>query len=327
MDNKISIIVPVYNIQNYVERCVKSILRQTYKKIEVIIVNDGSTDDGWNIIQKLSEIDTRIVLVNKENGGATSARLAGIEKATGEWIGFVDGDDEVEPDMYELLIDNAVKYHADISHCGYQMVFDDGRVNYFHNTGCLVRQDKMTGLKELLDGSRVEPGLCNKLFRKNLLQNVLHSGIMPQDIKINEDLLMNYFLFSQAKLSVFEDVCKYHYIVRKNSASRAKLNEHKIFDPIKVKRIILNQAESEILRFARKAYISTCINVYNELVLEKGYTDEKKVVRKYICDNKEWHNLLSRKQRVLAILVCGIPMLYPFLYGIYARFFQQKQYC
>ena len=327
MDNKISIIVPVYNIQNYVERCVKSILRQTYKKIEVIIVNDGSTDDGWNIIQKLSEIDTRIVLVNKENGGATSARLAGIEKATGEWIGFVDGDDEIEPDMYELLIDNAVKYHADISHCGYQMIFDDGRVNFFHNTGCFIKQDKMTGLKELLEGSRVEPGLCNKLFRKNLLQNVLHSGIMPQDIKINEDLLMNYFLFSQAKLSVFEDVCKYHYIVRKDSASRAKLNEHRIFDPIKVKRIILNQAESEMLQFARKAYISTCINVYNELVLEKGYTDEKKVVRKYICDNKEWHNLLSRKQRLLANLVCRIPMLYPFLYGIYARFFQQKRYC
>lgn len=322
----ISIVVPIYNIEMYLPRCLDSILAQKYHNIEIMAVDDGSSDRSGEILDEYAKLYPSIRAVHKKNGGVTSARLRGVAEASGEWIGFVDGDDEIEPDMYERLLHNALKYNAEISHCGYQMVFDDGRVNYFHNTSCLVKQDKMTGLKELLDGSRVEPGLWNKLFRKNLLQNVLHSGKMPQDIKINEDLLMNYFLFSQAKLSVFEDVCKYHYIVRKNSASRAKLNEHRIFDPIKVKRIILNQAESEILQFARKAYISTCINVYNELVLEKGYTDEKKVVRKYICDNKEWHNLLSRKQRLLANLVCIIPMLYPFLYGIYARFFQQKRY-
>lgn len=325
---KISVVVPVYNLQNYIERCVKSILLQTYKNLEIIIVDDGSTDNSCQVIRKLSEIDSRIVPLFKENGGVTSARLAGIQKATGDWIGFVDGDDEIEEDMYELLLNNAVKYGADISHCGYQMIFQDGRINYFHNSGCLVQQDRTTGLKDLLDGSLVEPGLCNKLFHKTLFHSLLHSKVMNPNIKINEDLLMNYILFSASKLSVFEDVCKYHYIVRGNSASRAKLNEHKIFDPIRVKKIIMEISDKELLKFAQKAYLSTCINVYNGLVLEKKneYVREKKQVRKCILENKEFIFLLSKKQKLLAKLICTLPVIYPNIYGIYAKTFLKNKY-
>ena len=128
---RISVIVPVYNLQDDLERCVVSIMAQTYSNLEIILIDDGSTDRSRDVIQKLAEMDGRIVPVYKENGGVTSARLAGLRKATGEYIGFVDGDDEIEPDMYEFLLKNALDYNADISHCGYQMVFDDGRVKLF----------------------------------------------------------------------------------------------------------------------------------------------------------------------------------------------------
>lgn len=100
----ISVIVPVYNIAPYLPDCISSILRQSYTNIEVIAVDDGSTDDSWHILEKLAEVDNRLRVIHQENGGVTKARLTGIVSAQGEWIGFVDGDDVIEPDMYERLL-------------------------------------------------------------------------------------------------------------------------------------------------------------------------------------------------------------------------------
>lgn len=121
-NNLISVIVPVYNLENYIERCLKSIQNQTYSNIEIIVVDDGSIDDSWNVINRIAKEDNRIIPVHKENGGVSSARMLGLDNANGEWIGFVDGDDEIEEDMYEVLINNAFECNADISHCGYKMI-------------------------------------------------------------------------------------------------------------------------------------------------------------------------------------------------------------
>lgn len=325
---KISIIVPVYNLQNELKRCVFSIQAQTYSNIEIILVNDGSTDDSWNVINELALQDNRVIPINKDNGGVTSARLTGIAIASGEYIGFVDGDDEIEPDMYGLLLKNAKQYGADISHCGYQMVFADGRINYFHNTGCLVHQDKITGLEALLDGALVEPGLCNKLFHKNLFRSLLHTSVMDKSIKINEDLLMNYILFSNANISVFQDTCKYHYLVRSTSASRASLNQHKIFDPIRVKQLILDMKIDGMSEAAEKAYIGTCVNVYNSVVLDRTgqFAQEQKTVRNLVKVHKEWIPLLSRKQKFLANLILYWPTGYKPIYRFYAKYFMKNCY-
>ena len=156
MDCKISVIVPTYNIENEITRCVESILRQTYQNLEIILVNDGSTDGTLNVLQELSQRDPRIRVINKSNEGVTRARLDGVKAATGDWIGFVDGDDYVEPMMFETLLENVYQYDADISHCGYQMVFPS-RVDYYYNTGRVVQQDHITGLKDLLIGAFIEP--------------------------------------------------------------------------------------------------------------------------------------------------------------------------
>lgn len=240
MNEKITVVVPAYNIENYIENTAKSICSQTYENLEIILVDDGSKDHTPQIVDALADVDMRIRVIHQKNGGVTKARLAGVAAATGDWIGFVDGDDCIEPDMYQRLIDNAHKYHADISHCGYQMVFPS-RVDYYYNTGRLVEQDKRTGLKDLLSGTFVEPGLWNKLFRKNLFHSLLHDGKMDTSIKINEDLLMNFYLFMEAEKSIYEDICPYHYMVRKGSAATSKVNESKLRDPLLVQRTIKSQ--------------------------------------------------------------------------------------
>ncbi len=325
---KISVVVPVYNLQGYIERCIRSILSQTHTNIEILVVDDGSADNSKVIISKMAEMDSRIVPIFKENGGVTSARLVGVKEATGEWIGFVDGDDEIEADMYECLLDNALKYGADISHCGYQMIFLDGRINYFHNTNCVVEQDRITGLKDLLEGSLVEPGLCNKLFHKNLLHTLLYENVMNTEIKINEDLLMNYILFSKARKSVFHDVCKYHYLIRNTSASRSFLNINRIYDPIRVKKLILEMNIKGMRESTQKAYMSTCVNVYNTLMLDISNSFHEDEIKVYymIKENKTWISFLSKKQQLLAQLILRFTKGYKYIYRIYAKYLLKSKY-
>ena len=323
----ISIIVPAYNLKDYILRTLNSILAQTYKELEIIVVDDGSTDGTAAVLDEYAAIHPQIRVIHQSNGGVTSARLRGIAEASSEWIGFVDGDDEIEPDMYERLMENALKYGADISHCGYQMVFPDGRVNYFHNTGHLAKQDKITALRELLSGSRIEPGLWNKLFHKTLFHSLLHGEAVPLDIKINEDLLMNYYLFSAAEQTVFEDWCPYHYIVRSTSASRAKLNEHKIYDPIRVKEIIRQTAPDEIYADVQRAYVNTCINVYQSVMCAgKSFYADKKKVRRLLRQETKTFGLLGKKRAAMAWMIVVLPAIYKTLYSCYSRFFQKSVY-
>lgn len=327
MEEKISVIVPVFNLEEELSRCIKSILSQTYKNIEVIIVDDGSKDNSKEVIEKLAAVDNRVIPVFKENGGVTTARLAGIEKADGEWIGFIDGDDEIEPYMYEMLINNAKKTNAQISHCGYQMVFPDARTNYFHNSGCVEEYDNISAVKELLSGEKIEPGLCNKLYKSELIKKALSKRI-DTSVKINEDLLMNYYLFSLSSKSVFEDRCPYHYIVRYSSASRQKLNKNKIYDPIKVKQIIVDDAISEIKPFAEKAYVSTCVYTYCGLTVEKDkiIRKEKKNIRKLIKSQKNHFTNLPQKTKLLAFCIAYAPVVIDLLYPVYAKRFQTNLY-
>lgn len=324
MADMISVIVPVYNVAEDLPRCLDSILSQNYPSIELIAVDDGSSDKSGAILDKYAQLYSNIRVIHQENGGVTSARLRGTAEASGEWIGFVDGDDEIEPDMYERLLRNALEYGAEISHCGYQMIFADGRVNYFHNTGLIVKQDKVTALRELLSGERVEPGLWNKLFHKSLFAGLS----MPTDIKINEDLLMNYYLFSNAKQTVFDDWCPYHYIVRSTSASRVKLNNNKIYDPIRVKEIILESASDEVRPDAQRAFVNTCVYSYCGLLLAKGADvhQAKKVLRCKLQENRSWIKLLPTRPEIMAYLIIYLPRFFQIIYPVYANHFQKSKY-
>ena len=287
--DKISIIVPVYNTEEFVEKCINSICRQTYDNLEIILVDDGSTDHTLQILQEMSKTDQRIVVLHQNNQGVTSARLNGVKVATGDWIGFVDGDDYIEPGLYELLLNNAKRYDAEISHCGYQKDYPE-RTDYYYNTGQIVEQSRETGVYDLLKGDFVEPGLWNKLFKYDVIEK---SGVMDRidySITINEDLLMNYYLFSCAKKSVYEDRCYYHYIVRETSATHSQITAKKLKDPMKVLVKLIAETENypQWQKIVKERYIYQLIqlatnNYYGDYKLKKQFKNRAQTdLRKHL---------------------------------------------
>lgn len=323
MSDKISIIVPCYNIEKYIDRSVKSICVQTYENIEIILVDDGSTDRTAVILDELGERDNRIQVIHKKNEGVTKARLTGVEASSGEWIGFVDGDDFIEPYMYQRLIENAQKYNVKISHCGYQMVFTN-HVDYYYNTGNLILQNNFMGMKDLLEGRFIEPGLCNKLYHRTVFYRLLHENLMEMNIRNMEDLLMNYFLFKESPSSVYEDFCPYHYIIRRGSAATSKINEHKIRDPLKVFKIIKEDlADSHLINIMDQRIVASLIGIAT-----MPFEDKKEFVRIYRSEARKelrhmQRNILtgnfSAKQKIQTVWVSLWPWSYGVIHTIYAK--------
>ena len=236
MNEKISIIIPAYNASKYITRTLDSVCNQTYKNLEIIVVDDGSSDNTLEICKEQSEKDNRIKVFHKENEGVTLARDMGISMATGELIGFIDADDTIDPEMYEYLYNNLVKYDADISHCGYKTIKENGEENLFYGTGKLIIQSNTDGIIDLIKGEIVEPSLCIKLFRKELFDNLDYDKTM----KINEDYVINLLLFKKSRKSVFVDEPYYHYYQNENSGSSKNTEEYFYRDILKAADITLN---------------------------------------------------------------------------------------
>lgn len=324
-NNKISIIIPAYNIEQYIAATLDSVLAQSYSNFEVIVVDDGSKDGTGAIIDAYALKDFRVRAIHQANGGVTAARLHGVAEASGDWIGFVDGDDYVEPQMYERLLENALSYNAEISHCGYQMVFPNGRIDYYYNTGRLVKQDKISGLKDLISGSFIEPGLCNKLFHKTLLRSLLHGDRLPKDIKINEDLLMNFYLFRMANRSVFEDICPYHYILRKGSAANAKLNANQLLHPLRVKKILFMETEGENDLHAicgnhlvRQLVTLSTMNPKQDPELIIPVQRQARKELRQMLGTVLLSNLYSKKIKIMALWAVLLPVSYRWVHTLYS---------
>lgn len=321
----ISIIVPAYNIENYIERTLESLCNQSYSDIEIIVVDDGSSDGTHQKVNNFAKNDNRIKVFSKQNGGVTSARFYGVKQATGEWIAFCDGDDTVEPNMYTILMRNAEKYSADISHCGYKMVFPNRQVEYY-GTNRIMEQDTKKGILDLLKGSLIEPGLWNKIYKKELLHKLIDSGIIDQSIKINEDLLMNYYLFKFSKKAVFQDVCLYNYIVHKNSAANSSINEHRIEDPIRVRKTICNDSlqDDEINSIAMRNYINSLIMTAtmqkkaNKPLISIYQKKYRKELKGWLFKNlHSGHFDIKFKLKILVATV--FPDLYKLIHVLYAK--------
>nr|MBQ8244352.1 glycosyltransferase [Oscillospiraceae bacterium] len=325
MGNRISVVVPAYNIGEYLPRCLDSLLAQSWEDMEIIVVNDGSKDDTAAVLDRYAAEHRNIKAIHKENGGVTSARLTGAAAATGDWIGFMDGDDEVEPQMFQRLVENALACDADISHCGHQVVFPDGRITWVHNTGVLRQQDRLTGVRDLLDGGEIESSLCTKLYRRELFEGL--ASWMDPAIRNNEDYLMNYYLFARADRAVFEDVCPYHYILRQGSASYRVLHEHSLFDPIRVRQKILADCGPELREDARRALLRNLLFAYGQLALnlEPQYDGYRASVRALLQEQKAHFHLLSTRNKILAQMVCMAPWMFHLAFGLYVKLFRREE--
>ncbi|GHV79691.1 hypothetical protein AGMMS49944_14820 [Spirochaetia bacterium] len=214
----LSVIVPVYNVKPYLERCIESIIHQTYRNLDIIVVDDGSTDGSDAICDEYAKKDDRITVIHKQNGGLSDARNAGLAVAKGDLIGFVDSDDWLALDMYEVLIDNHVKTGADIVACG----FYDVRNNTYRKNTRDGLYDKDTVLTaeaglNLLVSDKIHNYAWNKIYTKELFKK----HIFPVG-KTFEDIYTMYKLFQEAALISIAGVYKYYYFHRIGSIANTK---------------------------------------------------------------------------------------------------------
>ena len=216
-EDLISIIVPVYNTEKYLEKCICSIISQTYKNIEIIIVNDGSTDNSKRICEKYEKKDNRIKLINKENGGQGSAKNIGIDYATGNYIGFVDSDDYIDEDMYETLYNLCVKNDADISMVAFNKVIDGKVMKTMDFGGETIVFDKFNAMKELLLDREIKSYNWNKLYKKELFEGIEFSEKLKY-----EDIDINVKLFEKINKFTYKKIPKYYYVQRNNSIVNCK---------------------------------------------------------------------------------------------------------
>lgn len=228
MSELISIIVPIYNTRSYLEKCINSIILQTYTNLQIILVDDGSTDGSAEICDKYAEKDKRIKVIHKENGGLISARKAGLKVAEGELVGWVDSDDWVESDYFEQMISAQKKSHADIV-----------AANHFHEIGehsNIIKNFISAGVypteqlfrKLMYTGAFFEygvlPPLWTKLFRKDLLKKIYDN--LDNRIVI-EDAAAVYPYIIESKKIYITDICGYHYIQRPCSMIKTECNNEK----------------------------------------------------------------------------------------------------
>ena len=185
---KVSVIVPVYNVEKYLDKCLTSLVNQTLKDIEIIVVNDGTKDNSQDIIDRYAKKYKNIIVIKKENGGLSSARNDGIEKATGEYIGFVDSDDYIEYDMYEKMYQKAKTNDYDVVVCDLKYIYDDREVDAFSN----INNDLLTKEEVKTCFLNIYPSVWNKIYKKELIKdnNILFKkGVWFEDVEFTYRLL------------------------------------------------------------------------------------------------------------------------------------------
>lgn len=225
MEKLVSVIVPCYNMEKELPRCLNSLINQTYPAIEIIVVNDGSTDDSQKVADRFASEYSNITVVNKVQSGLPQARKTGVRHATGEYIGFVDSDDWVEPDMYEKLCKALVNSNADIASGG--LFFDYGNKSIPQKscfaTDTVISQEE--AICHLHQRDEIFPYLCQKLYKKILFDEV----VFPQRNFVGEDYSTNVQVLKNVTRIAVVTKPLYHYVQHSVSMSRNKFSENSRF--------------------------------------------------------------------------------------------------
>ena len=216
----ISIVVPIYNVEKYLKKCLNSIINQTYKNLEIILVDDGSTDDSGKICDEYAKNDKRIKVIHKKNGGLSDARNAGLDICTGDYIGFVDSDDYIELNMYEELLNDCIENNCDCSISTIIMEQENGKSK-------IEPKIEISKIGSNIDGHRLillsNPATVNKLYKKELFNNIR----FPKG-KLYEDIVTIPYIIDKCKEIYISNKAYYHYLQRNNSIVHANFNQKKM---------------------------------------------------------------------------------------------------
>ncbi len=317
MNPLISIIVPIYNVESYLKRCVESLRSQTYPNIEIILVDDGSPDNCGKICDEYSNIDQRIKVVHKPNGGLSDARNAGLDVAKGDLIGFVDSDDFIHPQMYEILYKNMADYNADVSLCNFELVYNDTKI--FSE---IINKPQVFSGTEALDKIFTYWAQIFVISWDKLYKRAFFDSIRFPKGKIHEDEFTSYKIYAQSKRIVFTDTKLYYYFQSDNSIVRSSFSE---------KRLHYTEAIEERIEFFKKAenkkYYKLALLNYSVWLLafnrrNPSVFKERKDIKQIIEKKRiNYISLLLNDVDSLSVLnkiAYKIALIYPNLIGFFA---------
>lgn len=304
----ISVIVPVYKVEKYLDRCVESIVNQTYRNLEIILVDDGSPDNCGAMCDAWAAKDSRIKVIHKENGGLSDARNTGMAVATGQYIGFIDSDDFISPEMYQLLLDRLVTDHSDISACGVEMVYENGTPSQPLTCSgyCLLSQEQ--AMAAVIDESWLKQPVWYKLYKTELIKDI------PFPVgKYHEDVFWTYQVVARVTtVSVFDTPC-YYYLQRRSSIMGERFSLRRL-DALEAKCLrydYLQQAFPSLVPAARTDLFYTQLYLGQQAQLcpdkstqQIAFQQLKAVQKKYPLTPKDWSALpLTHKVWALMALI------------------------
>lgn len=305
----ISVIIPVYNTKEYVGRCIESILNQSYTKLEVIIVNDGSTDGSLDVINKYAQQDSRIKVIDKINEGVSKARNTALSEANGQYVQFVDSDDFLELCLIEKMHDAIVKSGADIAICGIRQQFADRAVE--RRVTDKERVVNACELKEYLYSFDITASSVNKLYKHDLLEEVFY----PKHLSTCEDLVFNRYLFAKASQIVMLPQILYINCQRQDSACHRILtpkliDEH--YSAIELISSISIKTDNIVCRMYWDMVPALLLFTLTNAVMLQKQKDNYKVLQ-YLVENKlfwNYYNIIvlkdkkaQIKKRILTLLL------------------------
>lgn len=282
----ISIIVPIYNVENYLEECVLSIINQTWENKQIILVDDGSTDSSGMICDRLQTEYPYIEVIHKKNGGLASARNAGLDVATGEYVGFVDSDDYIEHDMYEKLYDSLIQTSSQVACCSWYrcIMSDKGREICTLENDKRIRQLSVMTTEEAIRSLMLNNGMtysaCDKLFRTELFSDVR----FPKENLPSEDIPCIYSILTKCKKIVHIGKEKYYYRVVSSSISKSPFKRKNI-STVRYMEEVVNDVYTRypsLKKEALYALIQSANSSYSNLVAS-GNRNELKDIEKELC--------------------------------------------
>lgn len=279
MEEKIiSIIIPVYNIEQYLRRCIESVMNQTYHNLQIILVDDGSTDCSGCICDEYAKKDTRIQVIHKKNGGLSDARNAGLSIVNGDYIGYVDGDDWIDPDMYRAMYEACRTYQADVSVCRYKTISGDNILD--GSSHKIVPLSVLQTLDIYINEHTqyiIYNSVWSKLFKRELVKDLL----FPVG-KNSEDILYTTHAFCRMKKCVYLDTAYYNYVAeREGSIMNVKSGKRSIEDEIP---------------FLRRQIDLICGYGYQELADQAAYMFYRRLLFYFLQFNKIRSNKMYAKE-------------------------------
>lgn len=266
---KLSVIVPVYNVEKYIHRCVDSLLKQSYTNIEIILVDDGSEDDSPAICDKYAQENNNVRVIHKSNGGLSSARNVGLQHATGELIGFVDSDDYIHPDMYKCLVHNILEYDADVSNCKALYVRNNKvpKVMQYANQDVECYNNiEMLKLGLLKDPMYIDCA-CNNIYRKELWKNINFPIGM-----YHEDRATIFKTIYASNKIVHTNFQGYYYCQREGSITNSTYSCRHAMDQLKAMDIKFEMlsGNEQLKNIVKVKGAIECIDIWTNLAISSG---------------------------------------------------------